>query len=577
MERASVRVVFVPLLLAVLCLPPPESAAACAAQPPAPGSQQAPQESRPVLQQLILEGVTVYSRDDVLWLLDLREGAPLRDEADVVAKSLQDHYVRDGYTEARVESQLDAGRLTLRVDEGRIDEIELLGIEERQIAGFRDRLAIKPGDVYNKRAVGQAVAHLLARTEGAIKVGRPRAGQPGDLNHPSTPDEIALDHRAGRNVLVIPLQWRRSRTDVVSAGGREDFFSPVDSVSPALGAAVTIFDHGKFNHTLVEGYASYKFGPDTAGYSLGGERPLFGDPKLFLGAEVHDVTASDDLWRLSTTEQTLVSLGFKNSFRDYYRRRGAQVFGVFRAGPNNEFTVMARWDHHQPLANSTDFSFFRDDAVYRPNPLVLDQHVNAWVIGYIFDIRPLTGTGQRTTYARHLHDDLYGFGLRQKPGLRFEWSSELAGHGLGGDAHFDRHIFDTRGYLSFSERQLLSARSVFGFSDGTLPIERRFALGGIGTVHGYSFKEVSGTGMALMNAEYRIRLLKGSRADNDRLSVFGFYDAGRITGPLDNSSSDWLQGIGVGVGVAGIRVEFGFRANDIPGSRQILVRLGPTF
>jgi outer membrane translocation and assembly module TamA len=59
--------------------------------------------------------------------------------------------------------------------------------------------------------------------------------------------------------------------------------------------------------------------------------------------------------------------------------------------------------------------------------------------------------------------------------------------------------------------------------------------------------------------------------------VHGFYDLGKITGPIDGSRSDWLQGIGFGVSVASIRVEFGFRADDIPNSRQILVRLGPTF
>ena len=41
----------------------------------------------------------------------------------------------------------------------------------------------------------------------------------------------------------------------------------------ALGFTTTIFDHGKFNHTIIDGYASYKFGRDNPGYSLGIERP----------------------------------------------------------------------------------------------------------------------------------------------------------------------------------------------------------------------------------------------------------------------------------------------------------------
>ena len=70
-------------------------------QPPPPSVQ------APILQQLSIEGATVYSRDDVLWLLGLREGAPLTDSADAIARTLQDHYARDGYTEARVQAQLE--------------------------------------------------------------------------------------------------------------------------------------------------------------------------------------------------------------------------------------------------------------------------------------------------------------------------------------------------------------------------------------------------------------------------------------------------------------------------------------
>jgi len=579
MDRVCLRAARVWLLLGCVCAGPHVYASSGQAPvPPSPAPQVDVQQPPVVLSQLSIEGATVYSREDVFWLLNLREGATLTQTADEIAKSLQDHYERDGYTEARVQGRLEDGHLTLHVDEGRIDDVELPGLGEHQADDFRERFAIKPGDIYNKRAVGQAVTRLLERTGGAIEVGQPRDQQPGGGRNPAAPSDVVLEHRAGRAVLVVPLRWRRGHTSVrLGTADREDLYSPVDAFAPSIGFSSTIFDHGKFNHTVIDGYVSYKFGREDPGYSFGAERPLFGGPRLFLGGEVHDVSASDDLWRLTTIEQTLVSVGFKNTFRDYYRRRGGQLFTTLQAGPNNEFSLTARWDHHEPLANSTDFSFFRDDHEFRPNPLVADQDVNAWVLGYTFDTRPLSGAGQSSTYTRHLRDDLFGFGLRQQPGLRIEWTSELADHGLGGDAHFDRHIFNLRGYLALSDRNLVSARGLFGVSGGTLPLERQFALGGIGTVHGYSFKEAIGTGMALMNAEYRVRLVRGNRTDQDLLAVFGFYDAGRVTGPIDGSTTDWLTGVGGGVSFGAIRVEFGFRTNDIPGSRQILVRLGPTF
>jgi hypothetical protein len=557
-------------LLALLLLASPGAAAA----QDTPGAIAA--QAQPILKELRLEGATVFTRDDVLFLLRLREGSPLPQPPEDIAKGLKERYERDGYSEAKVTGALDEGRLTLTVDEGRIDDIEILGVAPGEAARLLHRLGVKPGDIYNSRVIGRATARLTAASQGAFAIGQPRRDQPGVDRSESAPDEVILDRRGPRSVLVVPLRWRMSRTRSIIGSEREDLFSPVDGFAPAAGFTSTIFDHTEFNHTFISGYLSYKFARDDPGYAVGLERPLFRGPKLFLGAELHDMTASDDLWRITSLEQTLVSVAFKNSFRDYYRRKGAQIFTVLRAGDHNEIGAMARWDRHQPLANTTDYSFFRDDATYRQNPQVADEHVNALVFGYTFDTRPLTHAGQPATYQRHLKDSLFGSSLRQAPGVRLEWTSEVAGHGLKGDATFDRHILNARGYLALSSRTLLSMRGLFGFSNGTLPIEREFAIGGIGSVHGYRFKEASGTAMTLLNAEYRVNLTPIRHRDGDALGVFAFYDAGRVTSPL-TTSSPWLNGVGVGFGAGGVRVEVGFRANAIPRSRQILVRFSPTF
>jgi outer membrane protein assembly factor BamA len=535
----------------------------------------APQQPAPVLEvvrEIRVEGATVFSRDDILWLLKLREGSTLVRPASEIAKALKEAYDRDGYSQATVAGAFDQGRLSLTVDEGRIDEIEILGMTAESAERIRRRLGIQPGDIYNTRVIGRATGRLTREAFGALEVGHPRRDQPGGRTGDSAPGEVVLERRGGRNVLVVPLRWRTANTDSMFGSGREEFFSPVDGVSPAVGFATTIFDHSHFNHTYINGYASYKFGRDEPGYSFGIERPLFSGPKLFLGAELHDMTASDDLWRLSTGEQTLASLAFKNTFRDYYRRRGQQLFGVLRVNAHHELSAMARWDRHEPLANATSYSFFRDDATYRQNRAGADQQVNAFVAGYTFDTRVLTGAGHPATYERHVKDNLFGYGLRQTPGFRLEWTSEIAGGGMKGDADFDRHILNARAYVAPTSGTLLSLRGLFGFSNGTLPVERLFSIGGIGSVHGYRFKEVSGTGMTLLNAEYRINLW-GEGGRRDAVHVSAFFDAGRVS----NGAKEWLRGVGAGVGVAGVRVEFGFRADDIPRSRQILVRFSPTF
>src|SRR5687767_6189777 len=84
-----------------------------AIQDVSPPSQPAP-VIREVLREIHLEGATIFDRDDIVWLLKLREGAPLPKSAADIAKALQEAYERDGYSEASVSGAFEQGRLTLK-------------------------------------------------------------------------------------------------------------------------------------------------------------------------------------------------------------------------------------------------------------------------------------------------------------------------------------------------------------------------------------------------------------------------------------------------------------------------------
>jgi outer membrane protein assembly factor BamA len=84
--------------------------------------------------------------------------------------------------------------------------------------------------------------------------------------------------------------------------------------------------------------------------------------------------------------------------------------------------------------------------------------------------------------------------------------------------------------------------------------------------------------MTLVNAEYRLDVFgRSGPAGAGALRAIVFFDAGRMYRPFDGSRTDWLHGVGAGLQSGPLRIEFGVRLKDIPGSRQILVRLGPTF
>ncbi|MBI2834634.1 MAG: BamA/TamA family outer membrane protein [Acidobacteria bacterium] len=534
----------------------------------------------PVLRDLVIDGLTMFGRSEVLRWLRLEFGSRLPATASELAQDLERRYRREGFVFAKVEASFEevAGRLTITVAEGRIDEIAFDGVEPEIAKRLAGEFDIRPGDVFNARDVSRAVGRLLSHARGAFRSSREAPGGPvvTDRAEPGRRPDRSFDliTRNGRNVLVIYLEPRQGQFALTwGTKAREDWFSPVDGLAPALGFNAIAFDHRHFNHAYVSGYVSYKFGRERTGYALGFEKPMFVQPRLIVGAEVHDMTASDDFWRLSTLEQSLVALSFKRSYRDYYERRGYQLHAAVRFTPEHEVLAAFRDDRHETLSNGTDYSFFRDDESFRANPGVQPGRLRALVAAYTWDSRGLDTPSLARSYRHHQLDDLYGAPGGMEAGWRVQWTSEFAAPGaFGGDFDFRRHILHARRYMRVSPRQRVNARLVAGFANGTLPPQRRFGLGGIGSVHGYRFKEAVGERMLLVNAEYQLDLTAGGGVKG-----LVFLDAGRVSRPFDGSRDDWLKGVGLGLQVAAIRIDFGWRLNDIPDSVQVLVRLARPF
>lgn len=537
---------------------------------------QPPSEPLPTLRDVRFEGLSAFGVADLMDDLDLRRGQPLPHPPATIAERLERHYREEEYSYASVKAAFDApsGTLTLTIDEGRIDAIEFEGVDESLARRLLDRFDVHPGDIFNRRDVRRALRRTLAPTHGAIETATGEAAtEPDEVQPDRERNPIALVPENGRRVLVVRLHPRVGRFDLNwGTDSREDWFSPVDGFNPALGFTGTVFDSNGFNHTVITGFLSYKFARDEVGYAVGFERPLFAGPQLYVGAEVHDLTASDDVWRLSRDEQSLVALGFKNTFRDYYDRRGVQAHAALRVAPQHEFFFAYRREHHEALANETNYSFFRDDETYRPNQSIQTGVVGALLLGYTFESRTFDRATLARTYRRHQVDDLYGSWGGSAPGYRVEWRSEIASPDtFGGDFDFRRHILNARAYTHPTPHQYVNARFIAGFGEGTIPSQRIFALGGIGSVRGYAFKQVRGERMTLLNVEYKAAL--GSRS----FKGVAFFDAGRVTRPLAGSSDDWLKGVGLGIEIGSAQIGFGWRLDDIPKSLQVLVRFSPLF
>lgn len=524
-------------------------------------ARDAAQDDGPVINAVRIEGASVYRAEDLAASHGLAAGLRLRRTVDQLAADIRRQYDEDGYTLATVEAAFDepTGAVTIRIDEGRFEAVDVTGVPDDTRQRLLDSLAMHPGEIFNDSQANRALDDALDFAQGAIARAQPAF-------------TIVTD--AGRRVLQVSLRTRSHETDgIAGTHGREDWYSPVDALNLAFGFHTTLFDRTRFNHTYWAGYVSYKLGPERPGYSLGIERPFFPDAVLQVGASIHDITATDDGWRLGDDEQSLVAVTFRNTFRDYYRRKGYQLHAALRPLNNQEVIVAWRDDRHLSLSNETNYGFFRDSHVFRANAAAAEGDLRAVVLGYTYDSRGLARQRPSERYNRHLLDDLYGERTERDHGLRVDWRSELAPASFDHPVDFNRHIATVRTWWQPTGRRLVSARVIAGGSTGELPLQRVFALGGIGSVRGYGFKETAGNGMLLVNGELRQEIRRGGMA------ALAFVDAGRVTDPRPGSTRDWMRGVGVGLELddEGPRVEFGWRLDDIPSSLQVLFRLRHTF
>jgi hypothetical protein len=540
---------------------------------------QPPATARPV--RIVIVGARELSEETIRQALPVEAGNTTFDSLAQVAEAVERRYREDGYTFAQVTPLFDeaTGILSLTIDEGVIDGVEFHGVEDfTVIRTFLDEYALHAGDVFNRKRAMQALEILLRQTRGAIRPGasffhggRDRHGRRGTFD---------LVDRNGQRVLVVALDEPTGRFRLVpDLGDREDWFTAVDGFVPSLGFGATVFDHHEFNHAYVLGHLSVKAASHRAGYALGFERPVFRTNKLYLGAELHDLTATDDRWQVSSTEASLAAIGPRRSFRDYYRRRGLQINAALRVHPQAELLFAWRGERQENLDVESDFSFWNGDEPFRPNLPIRDGRLNAIVIGGSLDAERFDHESLDASYRRHQLENPFGDHLNPpenrrgaRSTWRLDWTSENT---LRSDFDFGRHVLSGRGRLLVSPHQEASARLIGGWSSGSLPPQRQFAIGGIGSIHGYEFKEAVGDSLALLNLEYAV----GWR---NSFQVLGFFDAGRVTPRQDAvgaqaGDAPWLTGVGFGLALGGVRLDFGYKLDAVPSSLQVLLRFGRTF
>ncbi|PLX31524.1 MAG: hypothetical protein C0600_05495 [Ignavibacteria bacterium] len=277
----------------------------------------------------------------------------------------------------------------------------------------------------------------------------------------------------------------------------------------------------------------YGFANHTWRYSLGLGIPFYlKDMIIEISGEGYSFTDSKDQWSFDRDENTITSILAREDFLDYFERRGFNVTAAWYYRGEDELNIRASaayvHDTYGNMNRATNWSIFGGDKVFRPNPHINDGNVNSVVLS----------AGLTTLASLDTRTD----------GWEAQLQYEMAGGFAAGDFEFTQLIADIRRYQPLGSHFNFNTRFRGGFSDGLIPQQRAFELGGPGTLPGYRYKEFAGSHVMLLSAELIIRstLVHEARgwAKNVLRStnIIFFANAGSTNGAMPLTARDVTNG-----------------------------------
>jgi hypothetical protein len=444
-------------------------------------------DDAPLLRAVEVQGCSAYSREQVLRIVRLDGEKRLLREPSAVAAALEARYHDDGYPAARVQGVLEGGTLTLTVDEGSLAEVEIPALRgparERALAA----LALVPGRVVRDLDVEAALGRLEEASRGALVREQP--------SH-----EVEATPAGAR--LVIHVRERRLRPRLrVDRVGTQAIRDRASGWAPRLGAEVTVADLRSYDHTALYGQAAYSVDADTTRFTAGIYRPFAGG-RVVSGYEFHDLTDTEDDYRARGIAEAPGSAIAFRTYKDLFGRRGHEAYVVARLSPHWRAGLSFRSDAYTSLPAVTGSA----EDPPKPNPPIDEGRMRSLIASLQWSSREGHFDDPREAHRWALLRSLYTRPLAHPPPLALGASFEWASKDLGGDFSFRRLIAEGRSHHLVTARGTLSTRLLVGIARGDVPAQKRFALGGLGTLRGYDEKEFDGEGLLLANVEWAVSL-----------------------------------------------------------------------
>jgi hypothetical protein len=204
-----------------------------------------------------------------------------------------------------------------------------------------------------------------------------------------------------------------------------------------------------------------------------------------LGVSSYDVMTPVESWHLPDPDAALAAFFGHRDFRDYFNRHGAKATATFNMSARSSFSVDWSDERWSSVKARSVLTVFGNGKAWRANPVVDAGRFHIGVARANIDTRnddvnPSTGWLILAEYER-------GSGRLDAAGP----TSPLARPFAPVELTYGRMLVDLRRYNRLSPTTWINARLVLGgwLHGDQLPLERRFSVGGIGTIPGFDFRK----------------------------------------------------------------------------------------
>ena len=462
----------------------------------------------PVTTSVSFEGNTVYSSEVLTKFMDIQPGQVLNSvSVGQKVQGINAAYARDGYMLAHVDGVRvdDQGVLHIHIVEGIVEDIIPAGNKKTRNKVITREFVQKKGKPFNKFLVRRSVERVY------------NLGFFDDVNVRMLPGE------QDPNNVIIEIDVLEHKTGTITLGAG---YSKSDGL-------MGIVEFGEDNlrgtgdkfkvHWEIGGKKKYK------NYQISYLKPWIDSKGTSLGFsffnredEYTDYNEDGN----EVAEYNKKSRGFNISFgrqtgeytRDYLTLESRKDTYKWDDDDSSGF----RYDKNAGKGTNWDngsYNFASDN--YVKNNF---GRINSVTWQKVYDSR----------------DNIY----EPTRGRRISYTTQWAGHGLGGDFDFYKFTAEARMYKKLGAKNVLAFRARGGFIQGDAPYSQLFTLGGADSLRGYEDDQFRGKYMYNATLEFRFPIVK--KVSGVLFTDIGdAWDAPNVT--WYNSKKTFNYGVGAGV------------------------------